>query len=78
MPNTEKALCAQKRDSQKRQTVIGYAPSTPAVAQNIRQLAEHLGRTEQETVQWLLDTSPAVVPLAEQGGLGRALAEVGV
>jgi hypothetical protein len=74
MANKQRAPCAQKTDSQKTQTVIGYAPSSPEVAENIRRLAAHTGRTEQETVQWLVDTSPAEIPLAEQGGLGRALA----
>lgn len=76
MVDTTRALCAQKRDSQKVQTVIGYAPSSPEVAENIRLLAESMGRTEQETVQWLVDTSPSNVPLAQQGCLGKTLAGV--
>lgn len=76
MAEQHRGHCTPKRDSQKEPNVIGYAPSSPEVAESIKTLAQHSGRTEQEIVQWLLDTSPANVPLEQQGGLGRAMASV--
>ncbi len=73
MENNQLGQCAPKRDSQKEPMVIGYTPSSDAVSESIRTLAENFGRTEQEIVQWLLDTSPSNVPLAQQGSLGKAL-----
>ena len=73
MENQQRGQCAPKRDSQKEPNVIGYTPSSDAVRESIRTLAGSFGRTEQEIVQWLIDTSPSNVPLVQQGCLGRAL-----